>query len=493
MKLETVAIESLTLDPNNARKHSQRNLDAIGESLTKFGQRKPIVVHKDVVLAGNGTIEAAKSLGWTEITISRCPADWDNDTAKAYALADNRSSELAEWDDAILATQLLDLDEMGWDIEAIGFEPLPLRDLDESKEDEIPELEKEAISKIGDIWQLGNHRVMCGDSTNKDHVAALMNGKIADLIHADPPYGMGKEKNGVENDNLYADKLDSFQILWFKTLRKYVADNAGVYIWGNPEDLWRLWFNGLKQVERMTFRNEIVWSKPVGFGQNSELTRSYAVNTERCLFIMLGEQGFNNNSDNYWNGWESIRFYLESEVAKCGWSMKEVNAICGVTSMATHWLTKSQWTFIIEKYYLLLQEAAKPYDALKKDYDALKKDYDALKKDYDALKKDFYSTRAYFDNTHDNMNEVWSFDRVYGEERQGHATPKPVEMMARVMKSSLPVGGLCVEPFGGSGSTLIGAEQTGRICYTMELTPLYVDVIVKRWENLTGQKAELIP
>ena len=90
------------------------------------------------------------------------------------------------------------------------------------------------------------------------------------------------------------------------------------------------------------------------------------------------------------------------------------------------------------------------------------------------------------------MNEVWSFDKVHGEERQGHATPKPVEMMARVMKSSLPKGGLCVEPFGGSGSTLIGAEQTGRICYTMELTPVYVDVIVKRWENLTGQKAELV-
>jgi len=487
-----VSIAELSLDPTNARKHSDKNLSAIAASLNKFGQRKPIVVHRGVVLAGNGTLEAAKSLGWTEIEVAEVPADWDDDTAKAYALADNRTAELAEWDEGELAKQLLELQDADWDITELGFDIPALVDIKPGDEDEIPELEKEAISKIGDIWQLGNHRVMCGDSTNKDHVAALMNGKIADLIHADPPYGMGKEKDGVENDNLYADKLDSFQILWFKTLRKYVADNAGVYIWGNPEDLWRLWFNGLKQVERMTFRNEIVWSKPSGMGQNSELTRSYAVNTERCLFIMLGEQGFNNNSDNYWDGWESIRFYLESEVAKCGWSMKEVNAICGVTSMAQHWLTKSQWTFIIEKYYLLLQEAAKPYDALKKDYDALKKDYDALKKDYDALKKDFYSTRAYFDNTHDNMNEVWSFDKVYGEERQGHATPKPVEMMARVMKSSLPVGGLCVEPFGGSGSTLIGAEQTGRICYTMELTPLYVDVIVKRWENLTGLKAELI-
>ena len=90
------------------------------------------------------------------------------------------------------------------------------------------------------------------------------------------------------------------------------------------------------------------------------------------------------------------------------------------------------------------------------------------------------------------MSDVWRFDRVKGEERHGHATPKPVQMMARVMKSSLPKGGLVVEPFGGSGSTLIGAEQTGRVCYTMELTPQYVDTIVKRWEALTGQKAQLL-
>ena len=126
MNLETVTIESLKLDPNNARKHSRRNLDAIAASLNKFGQRKPIVVHNGVVIAGNGTLEAAKSLGWKEIAVSVCPADWDADTAKAYALADNRSSELAEWDDKILSTQLLDLDDMGWNIEALGFEPLPL-------------------------------------------------------------------------------------------------------------------------------------------------------------------------------------------------------------------------------------------------------------------------------------------------------------------------------------------------------------------------------
>jgi len=90
------------------------------------------------------------------------------------------------------------------------------------------------------------------------------------------------------------------------------------------------------------------------------------------------------------------------------------------------------------------------------------------------------------------MTDVWIYPTVKGDDRHGHATPKPIEMMARVMKSSLPVGGLCLEPFAGSGSTLIGAEQTKRVCYTMELTPEYCDIILKRWETLTGQKAELV-
>ena len=116
-----IAIADLSLDPNNARKHSQRNLDAIAASLKQFGQRKPIVVHRGVVLAGNGTVEAAKSLGWSEIEIASVPDDWDNDTAKAYALADNRTAELAEWDEGELAKQLLELQDAEFDISQLGF------------------------------------------------------------------------------------------------------------------------------------------------------------------------------------------------------------------------------------------------------------------------------------------------------------------------------------------------------------------------------------
>jgi ParB-like chromosome segregation protein Spo0J len=124
MKIETVKISSLTLDPENARVHSEKNMKAIAGSLETFGQRRPIVVWDNIVIAGNGTTEAAKSIGWTEIEITRVPSDWTHDRARAYALADNRTSELAEWDSTILANQLVELDSIGYEINDWGFEPL---------------------------------------------------------------------------------------------------------------------------------------------------------------------------------------------------------------------------------------------------------------------------------------------------------------------------------------------------------------------------------
>jgi ParB-like chromosome segregation protein Spo0J len=125
LKIETVAISSLTPDPANARKHDGRNLQAIQNSLLKFGQRKPICVTPDsIVVAGNGTLEAAKSLGWTKIVIARTPVGWSWEQIRAFALADNRTAELAEWDDKVLADQLLELDANGWELEELGFENL---------------------------------------------------------------------------------------------------------------------------------------------------------------------------------------------------------------------------------------------------------------------------------------------------------------------------------------------------------------------------------
>jgi DNA modification methylase len=297
------------------------------------------------------------------------------------------------------------------------------------------------------------------------------------MIHADPPYGMGKEADGVANDNLYKDKLDDFQMKWWRVWRPFLADNGSVYIWGNAQDLWRLWYSGgLANSEPITFRNEIVWDKKFGNGMSSEVHRQFATATERCLFFMVGEQGFNTNSDNYWEGWESIRSYLETEMKRCGWTVADLNRITG-TSMASHWVTRSQWTLITEAHYRKIQEAGNPLGAFEREHEK-------LKREHEKLKREFYSTRAYFNNTHDNMTDVWEFPRVSGAERHGHATPKPVALTARCIQSSADSEDIVLEPFLGSGTTLIAAEQLGRRCFGMELSPNYCEVIMRRYADL---------
>lgn len=129
LTIETVSVGSLIPDPDNARLHGEDNLDAITRSLERFGQVKPLVAMADgTVIAGNGTLDAAKRLGWKQIDIVRIPADWSRDRAMAYAIADNRTAELAEWDNDVLSSQLMDLDAAGWDLNVIGFPNVPLRD-----------------------------------------------------------------------------------------------------------------------------------------------------------------------------------------------------------------------------------------------------------------------------------------------------------------------------------------------------------------------------
>lgn len=207
LKIETVSISTLTPDPANARKHDGRNLQAIENSLLKFGQRKPICVTPDsIVVAGNGTLEAAKNLGWTEIVIARTPVGWTWEQIRAFALADNRTAELAEWDDKVLADQLLELDANGWDLKDIGFETLEPPTLVEIlEEDTVPGLPTNATAKMGEVWQLGRHRLMCGDSTNPNHVAKLMDSQLADLVVTDPPYNVAIENSQgmkIQNDDM---------------------------------------------------------------------------------------------------------------------------------------------------------------------------------------------------------------------------------------------------------------------------------------------------
>jgi len=466
----------------NSRTHSDEQVAQIAASIREFGFLNPIIVDgENGIIAGHGRVLAAQKLKIEQLPCIEA-SHLTEAQRKAYVIADNKLALNAGWDDELLRIELDELKNSGFDITITGFSLDELAALDPedeeekpAEEDETPEPPEEPVSVKGDVWLLGEHRVMCGDSTSVDDVAKLMNGKIAQLLHADPPYGMGKEGDGVANDNLYDDKLDAFQMEWWATFRTFIADNASAYIWGNAPDLWRLWYKGgLADSERLTFRNCITWNKYVGNVKPTviEMMRSYCKYREDCLFFAVGEQGFNNNADNYWEGFEPIRSYLDGERKRSGLTNDQLKE--ATSTSHTHYWTKSQWAFPTKENYQAIQSLANG---------------SAFKREYDEIKREFYSTRFYFDNTHENMTDVWEYEGVKGEERHGHATPKPVDMMVRVMRSSLPKDGICVEPFGGSGSTLMGAELSDRTCYTMELQGKYVDVIVKRWQNYTGKQA----
>ena len=519
-KITETDISKLTPDPNNARKRTPLSASVIRKSLEQFGAARSIVVDEnDVIRAGNGTFEEAGQLGIEKVVTIEVDGNTivavkrkglTEEQWKQYAIADNTASDFSTWDFDILSelTQEVDLSEFFPDdklnelLEQLGKgESFGVTEQGEENEEEIAELldkvdEIESRVKLGEIWQLGRHKICCGDSTIEGNVRALLGDRMASLIHADPPYGMGKEKDGVLNDNLYRDKLDDFQMKWWRACRGNVADNASAYIWGNAEDLWRLWYKGgLKDSERLTFRNQIIWDKKHGQGMGSDDFRMYPTVSEHCLFYMLGEQGFNNNADNYWDGWESIRKYLHLECEKAKIKSKLFHQILGVASngggMYSHCIsaTGSQWMFITEEHYLKLQDYCQ-----QNGINAFKREYDDLKREYDDLKREWYETRAYFNNTHENMTDVWEYPRVQGEERWGHATPKPVDMIARIYKSSSPDDGVIYSPFLGSGTDIIAGEKLegDRTVYGFELSPAYCEVILQRFEKLTGIEPKLI-
>jgi site-specific DNA-methyltransferase (adenine-specific) len=283
VQIETVLIDDLDLDPRNARKHDEKNLKAIAGSLELFGQRKPIVVWGRTVVAGNGTLVAARSLGWKEITVARVPDDWSSDQVKAYALADNRSAELAVWDEQVLASQLLELTEAEFDVELLGFE-IPVEPLQDVVEDEIPE-QVEPKSKLGDVWKLGRHKLMCGDSTDTATVQKLMDGYKADLVFTDPPYGMFLDADysdmsskfkgssgGNKYDAVIGDNADFTPDLITSVLANFDYVNE-IFLWGadyysellpnKNQGSWIVWDKrGDESADKMfgsTF--EMCWSK----------------------------------------------------------------------------------------------------------------------------------------------------------------------------------------------------------------------------------------
>ena len=368
MKIERRKIAELKNDPANARKHSPRNLKAIRDSLDVFGQQKPIVVDsRGVVIAGNGTLEAARELGWDEIDVA--VTDLDPAHAQAFGIADNRTAELAEWDTDVLGQLLEGMDRDLADI--LSMDDLELPDnIDGGGQgegltdpDEVPEPPEEPITQTGDLWLLGEHRLLCGDSTSAEDVGRLMDGAKAGGIVTDPPYGIGID------------------------------------------------------------------------GQKESVCKNPKHNRKAHAFM----------------GWDSER--PPQSVFSYMLSMQCPTAIFG------------------GNYFADMLPASRGWIYWSKGQDGLSMSDGEL---------------AWTTTTKPLRCVTVNRAALHGSV---HPTQKPVEVIAFAVAYIDPEDGPLYDPFLGSGTTLIAAEQLGRKCYGMEIEPKYCDVIVKRWEDFTGQTA----
>jgi DNA modification methylase len=373
---ETWPIDRCVDYARNPRKNDHA-VDKVAAAIREFGFRVPIVAKSDgLVVDGHLRLKAAKKLGLTEVPVILAD-DMTEAQIKAFRLSVNKVAELAEWDDALLGLEIMDLKEMGFDLELTGFD---LTEIDAlfpveetaglTDEDAVPEAPEQPVTVEGDVWLLGRHRLMCGDSTSIDAVDKLMAGRAVDLIFTDPPYnvafnGRSGKHEVIKNDDLSASDFKNFI---GEVCSVIAAQRAkAVYVWCN----WK--FYGELQ-GRLPYKACIVWAKNV-FG----LGRGYRHQHEFCLFDGAVDDAIKNESDL----WE--------------------------------------------------------------------------------VKKD----TAYV-----------------------HPTQKPVALSVRAFGNHIKLTSV-LDLFGGSGSTLIGAEQTGRDAHVMELDPKYCDVIIKRWQDFTGQQATL--
>lgn len=288
MKIEKMKIADLTPDPQNARTHDDTNLKAIEGSLKEFGQRKPIVITQDnTIAAGNGTVAAAKELGWTDIQAVRVPADWDADRIKAFALADNRTAELATWNPEVLADHLIELDAVGYEVSDFGFEALePPTNPDPDDDEPLSFEDAPQRSSLGDHWRVGNHEVICGSSLDPEVIARF--GVTFDAVITDPPYGIGAGSwarlgKGRKNNNVSSWDNGKPPIAWALELAPKTLIWGGNYFTDElpPTNDWLCWH---KKNDGRTFSEfELAWTN---FGKQARLLSHHWSGEEKAHMTM---------------------------------------------------------------------------------------------------------------------------------------------------------------------------------------------------------------
>lgn len=410
-----VPIEELSLDAENARSHGERNLASIQSSLEKWGQRLPIVVQRStgIVRAGNGRLLAARSLGWSHIAAILC--EDDDLESMAFAIADNRTAELAEWDEAALARIFEKLDEHGYsDSAATGFSPkeidrltaaLDLAEGDDGTEPDVPDVLDSSESRFsvtesrGRVLQLGRHRMICGDCTDLDVVEAVLGGETADLVWTDPPYGVNYVS--ADGKSIQNDTRKGLQPLLRASLGNAAAVSSPGAVWYVAAPHGPQFFDfAVVLTDLGIWRQTLVWVKDT---------------------FVLGRSDFHYEHEAVFHGAvDGEREDGDFEPLIYGWKPDAPHRAPPVRTLSS------------------VLKFPKP--------------------------------------------------KVNSE----HPTMKPVELVAFCIRASCPKGGLVFDPFGGSGTTLIAAEQTGRRCVTVEKDPRYAEVIASRWETLTGQSAQEI-
>lgn len=414
--IEQTAIDALIPYARNSRTHSEAQVAQIAASIREFGFTNPVLVDGDGgIIAGHGRVLAARKLGLETVPTIRI--DYMTEAQKrAYIIADNKLALNAGWDEELLALELGELADMGFDLGLTGFSEGELAGLrigpaDEveglTDEDEVPEPLPNPVSVVGDVWQLGPHRVMCGDSLSASDLDRLMQGKLADMVWTDPPYlmdftgaidGQGNTRSkhrAIANDKLGKAEGEKFLRDFTAQLRAWCqgAWYITFYRLGIDRMFDALKANGLK------WRNLIIWKKNHLNLSNSDYKSIYEP-------MIVGW------ADDY----QPI-FY--------GWNMEH------------------PW----------------------------------------------YGTKGETDVWEVSLPSVWEIDRT--KKNDLHPTMKPVELITRSIQNSTRAGEVVLDFFGGSGSTLIAATKTGRVARLIELDPIYVDVIVRRWQDFTGQQATL--
>lgn len=430
MKIIELATDDLTPYENNPR-NNDAAVKAVAESIRQFGFKVPIVVDKNnVIVAGHTRLRAAQLLGLDSVPVIRA-TDLTDDQVRAFRLADNKTAELAEWDDEKLDLELALLSD--FDMSAFGFEELEdTADVDEMDDDPdaMAKQIEEPTTQLGDVWQLGQHRLVCGDSTAAKTLKVLMDGEQADLLLTDPPYNVALGQDGghairpseakqlhrrtdglvIDNDSWKTDEeFIDFLVSAFKTALGAIKAGGAFYIW--YADTQALNFRRAAQKAGLEIRQNLIWVK-----SNFALGRQdYQWQHEPCLY-----------------GWKDG---------------------------AGHYFTDSRTEATVIEDRININKLSK----------------DEMKALLKELLADKQSTTVIHEDKPSKSVE--------------HPTMKPLKLLARQIRNSTRKGEKVLDTFGGSGSTLLTCEQLGRVCYTVELDPKYCDVIIQRWENATGNKA----